>query len=186
MMPVINKMCPRGKLMLSLKRYALIALIGLIFVPAPEARADDPDFLSVSAGWFDLNRKKDEGAEFRLEYRSDYKLWHFKPFLTAAGVSNGMTFIGAGVLVDIYLGRRWVITPSFAPTWWRGKTDELDLGHAVEFRSQLEVAYRFDDRPRVGLSLSHYSNASLGDKNPGTETLMVNYSIPFDKIKKMF
>ncbi len=170
----------------SIKNCAAVALAALIFTAAPEARADDPDFLTLSAGWFDLNRKKDEGAEFRLEYRSDYKLWHFKPFVTAAGVSNGMSFIGAGVLVDIYLGRRWVVTPSFAPTWWRGKTDDLDMGHAVEFRSQVEVAYRFDDRSRLGLSVSHYSNASLGDHNPGTESLMVNYSIPFDKIKKMF
>ena len=26
------------------------------------ARADDPDFLSVGAGWFDWNREKDVGA----------------------------------------------------------------------------------------------------------------------------
>ena len=172
--------------MFSLKKSAATALAILMFMATPDARADDPDFLTFAAGWFDLNRQKDEGAEFRLEYRSDYKLWVFKPFLTAAGVSNGMSFIGAGVLIDVYLGRRWVVTPSFAPTWWRGKTSKLDMGHAVEFRSQLEVAYRFDDRSRLGLSFSHYSNASLGDTNPGTETLMVNYSIPFDTIKKMF
>lgn len=172
--------------MLSLKNSIAAVLAALVVLAAPNAHADDPDFLTISSGWFDMNRKKDEGAEFRLEYRSDYKLWHFKPFVTASGVSNGMTFLGAGVLVDVYLGRRWVVTPSFAPTWWRGKTDELDLGHAVEFRSQLEIAYRFDDRSRLGLSLSHYSNASLGDDNPGTESLMVNYSVPLSKIKGMF
>ncbi len=172
--------------MFSPRKFAAVLMAALIVMTAPDARAGEPDFISLSAGWFDLNRQKDQGGEFRLEYRSDYKLWHFKPFLTASGVSNGMTFFGAGVLIDIYLGRRWVITPSFAPTWWRGKTDDLDLGHAVEFRSQVEVAYRFDDRSRLGLSLSHYSNASLGDDNPGTESLMVNYSIPLTKIKKMF
>ena len=172
--------------MFSPRKFAAALTAALIFTSIPDARADDPDFISVSAGWFDMNRQKDQGGEFRLEYRSDYKLWQFKPFVTLSGVSNGMTFFGAGVLVDIYLGRRWVITPSFAPTWWRGKTDDLDLGHAVEFRSQVEVAYRFDDRSRLGLSLSHYSNASLGDDNPGTESLMVNYSVPFSKIKKMF
>jgi lipid A 3-O-deacylase len=172
--------------MFSVKYSVAAMLTALIISVSPDVRADDPDFLTISSGYFDLNRQKDEGAEFRLEYRSDYKLWHFKPFITASGVSNGMTFLGAGVLVDVYLGRRWVVTPSFAPTWWRGKTDELDLGHAVEFRSQLEIAYRFDDRSRLGLSLSHYSNASLGDDNPGTESLMVNYSIPMGKIKGMF
>ena len=148
------------------------------------AKADDPAFLSFSTGWFDFNRQKDQAGEFRLEYKSDYKLLNFKPFATLAAVSNGMTFLGAGILMDIYFGRRWVVTPSFAPTWWRGKTTDLDLGHGIEFRSQLEFAYRFDDRARVGLSVSHYSNASLGDDNPGTESFMVNYSVPISKLFK--
>ena len=140
--------------------------------------ADDPDFLSVGAGYYDFNRQKDEGAELRVEYRSDYKLWIFKPFAAAAYTSTEQGFIGAGVLIDVYFGNRFVVTPSFAPTWWRGKTDELDLGHGLEFRSQIEFAYRFDDRSRIGLAVSHSSNASLGYTNPGTETLMLNYSFP--------
>ena len=144
--------------------------------------ADDPDFLTIAAGWFDFNRQKEQGGEFRLEYRSDYKFWNFKPFVTAAGTSNGMTFVGAGILLDVFLGRRIVITPSFAPTLYQGETSDLDLGHVVEFRSQLEIAYRFDDRSRLGLSVSHYSNASLGNKNPGTETILLNCSLPLSKI----
>jgi hypothetical protein len=159
---------------------ALFCFLGLAAaaLPPASARADDPAFLTIGAGWFDFNRQKDDGAEFRLDYRSDYKLWIFKPFLTAAGVSNGMTFVGGGVLIDVYFGNRIVVTPSFAPTWWRGKTDQLDLGHGLEFRSQIEFAYRFDDRSRLGLAVSHSSNASIGDTNPGTETLLLNYSFP--------
>lgn len=174
--------------MYSIARVFCVAalVIGVAFAPvafAPVASAaDDPDYLTLSAGWFDFNRQNDEGAEFRLEYRSDKKFWEIKPFATLAVASNGMTFIGAGILMDIYMGRRWVVTPSFVPTWWRGKTDSLDLGHALEFRSQLEVAYRFDDRSRLGLSISHYSNASSSDINPGSESVMINYSIPFSKL----
>jgi lipid A 3-O-deacylase len=170
------------------KKTTIISAIAVIagLAIAPIASADDPAYITASAGWFDFNRQKDEGGEFRLEYRSNYKLWHFKPFATFSGVSNGMTFLGAGILMDVYFGRRWVLTPSFAPTWWRGKTDDLDLGHGLEFRSQLELAYRFDDRSRLGVSISHYSNASIGDTNPGTESLMVNYSVPLGNFTKMF
>ena len=164
-----------------MKRVLSIFTLSLALALPGAAYADDPDFLTIGAGFFDFNRQKDQGAEFRVDYRSDFKLWHFKPFLTAAGVSNGMTFIGGGILLDIYFGRRFVVTPSFAPTWWRGKTDELDLGHGLEFRSQIEFAYRFDDRSRLGIAISHSSNASLGDTNPGTETLLVNYSYPLGK-----
>lgn len=139
---------------------------------------DDPDYLTFSAGYFDANRRKDPRVEFSLEYRSDYQLWWFKPFAHAAYISNNMTFLGAGVLIDVQIGDNWIIQPSFAPTWWRGATDELDLGHGLEFRSRLEIAYRFRDKSRLGVSLSHSSNASLGDTNPGTESVMLNLSIP--------
>lgn len=170
--------------MTAIGRIVFLALFGLAatFGPGRPALADDPAFLTIGAGYFDFNRQKDQGAEFRVDYRSDYKLWFFKPFLTAAGVSNGMTFVGGGVLIDVYFGNRLVVTPSFAPTWWRGKTDELDLGHGLEFRSQIEFAYRFDDRSRLGLAVSHSSNASLGDTNPGTETILLNYSYPLGSL----
>ncbi len=164
-----------------MKRFLSNFILSLALALPGAAYADDPDFLTIGAGWFDFNRQKDEGAEFRVDYRSDFKLWHFKPFLTAAVVSNGMTFIGGGILLDIYFGRRFVVTPSFAPTWWRGKTDELDLGHGLEFRSQIEFAYRFDDRSRLGIAVSHSSNASIDEINPGTETILVNYSYPLGR-----
>ena len=140
--------------------------------------AKDPAYMTFSGGYFDINRQKDEAVEFALEYRSELHLWGIKPFAHAAYVSNGMSFLGAGVLVDVQVGDNWIIQPSFAPTWWRGKTDDLDLGHALEFRSRLEVAYRFPDQSRLGLAFSHSSNASFGDINPGTETLMLSVSVP--------
>ncbi|MAF48177.1 MAG: acyloxyacyl hydrolase [Rhodospirillales bacterium] len=161
-----------------------LGLIGVLMMAADTrpALADDPDFLTIGAGWFDFNRQKDQGAELRLEYRSDKKLWLFKPFAAAAYASPGHGFIGAGVLVDIFLGRRLVLTPSIAPHYYWGGDSDLDLGHALEFRSQLEFAYRFDNRSRLGVAISHYSNASLGDTNPGTETVTLYYSIPFDSL----
>ena len=164
--------------------FAAIGIAALSFVSP--AKADDPDYLTVSAGWFDINRQKDPGVEFSVEYRSDQKYGWFKPLFHIAGITNGMTFVGAGILIDVYFGRRWLVTPSFTPTWWRGKTSDLDLGYGLEFRSRLEVAYRFNDRSRLGVSFSHSSNASLGDTNPGTESLMVNYSVPFGFISKNF
>lgn len=157
---------------------ALLLTFALSPAHADDAMSDDPDFISVSAGYFDFNRQKDEGADFRLEYRSDYKLWIFKPFAAVDYASTGHGFVGAGVLVDVYFGRRFVLTPSFAPHYYWGGDRKLDLDYPLEFRSQLEAAYRFDDRSRLGLAISHYSNASLGDTNPGTEVLSVYYSIP--------
>lgn len=139
---------------------------------------DDPAYVTFSVGYFDVDRKSDEAVEFSLEYRSGYQLWGIKPFAHAAVVTNKMTFLGAGIMLDVQLGENWIIQPSFAPTWWRGETDQLDLGYGLEFRSRVEIAYRFPDKSRLGLSASHSSNASLGDRNPGTESIMLNVSVP--------
>lgn len=159
---------------------AISALAGGISTPA---LAEDPAFLSFGAGTYDWNRKKDEGIELRAEYRHDKKLLgFFKPFVAAAVSKNDstQTFLGAGILMDIYFGKRFVVTPSFAPHFYSGGNRKLDLDYALEFRSQLELAYRFDNRSRVGLAVSHYSNASLGKTNPGTESALLYYSHPVD------
>ncbi len=138
---------------------------------------DEPDFLSGAVGWYDV-AGDDQGAEVRLEYRSDLKLWVFKPYLAAAGTTTGSFFVGGGVLVDIFFGRRWVVTGSVGANYYARGSADLDLGHGLQFRSQGELAYRFNNRARLGLAFSHYSNAGIGDINPGVETLSLYYSIP--------
>ncbi|PHS76724.1 MAG: deacylase [Rhodospirillaceae bacterium] len=153
--------------------------MGSTFTPA---LADDPAFISFGAGTYDWNRQKDEGVELRVEYRHDKKFFGiFKPFVAVAATNSSSSFfVGAGVLADIYFGKRWVLTPSFAPHYYNGGNTKLDLDYALEFRSQVELAYRFDDRSRMGMSVSHYSNASLGKTNPGTESALLYYSMPVD------
>lgn len=144
-------------------------------------KGDDPEFLSGAFGAFDFNRAKDQGTELRVEYRSDRKISNiFKPFAAAAYSTSGHAFLGGGLLVDLYFGRRYVVTPSLGPHMYFGGDSNLDLDFPIQFRSQLEVAYRLDNRARVGLALSHYSNASMGSSNPGTESLMLYYSLPLN------
>ena len=151
------------------------------FNPAlSQEKEGDPGFVAVGAGIFDFNRKKDQGLEVRLEYRSGQKLMDtiFKPFGAVGYSPSDHAFFGGGLLVDMFFGRRYVLTPSLGPHIYFGGNSKLDLGHALEFRSQLEFSYRFDDRARIGVAVSHYSNAGLGSKNPGTESLMVYYNHP--------
>lgn len=164
---------------------AVLGLLVAVLTMAAPAHADDPAFIAFGVGSYDWNRQKDQGVEVRFEYRHDKKWFGaFKPFVAAAGTnSSNSFFLGAGVLMDIYFGRRFVVTPSFAPHYYNGGNDQLDLDYALEFRSQLEFAYRFDDRSRLGLAVSHYSNAGLGTTNPGTESALLYYAHPIDIFK---
>lgn len=161
----------------------IMAMFGVFSLAPTPVLADDPAFLSIGGGTYDWNRKKDEGTEFRIEYRHDEKfLGALKPFVAAAATTTNSYFVGAGVLMDVYIGKRMVLTPSFAPHFYSGGNANLDLDYAIEFRSQLELAYRMDDRSRIGIAVSHYSNASLGNTNPGTESATLYYSMPLDQV----
>lgn len=140
---------------------------------------DDPSFLAFSAGYHDLFDDHD-AFEGRVEYRFGQKFWIFKPVVGVLATNDQAVMGYAGVLVDLYLGRRWVLTPSFTPGLYHDG-DGKDLGGTVEFKSGLELSYRFDNRSRLGIGISHISNASIYDSNPGTETVFVTYAMPLGK-----
>ena len=146
----------------------------------PSASADDPSFLTVGVGWYDFNDNK-QAVDLRVEYRPEVKYFGFvKPWLGVEVTSDVAAYGVVGVLTDIFFGRRLVLTPSFgAGVYTDG--DGKDFGSAIEFRSQLELGYRFDDRSRVSVAVSHISNAHLTKQNPGTEVATIYYHIPLDR-----
>jgi hypothetical protein len=140
------------------------------------ARADDPSFVSGSVGIYDIDHHE-KATSFAADYRPAQKLWIFKPHAGAFVTTERSLYGYAGLLVDIYFGRRLVLTPSTAFGLY-DKGNGKDLGSVVEFRSGAELAYRFDNRSRLGIGFHHLSNAGIGDRNPGTEILSVIFSYP--------
>ncbi len=179
--------------MKSIARLVLPALLSLVLHAAPAtAGSDDPAFVTFSVGVFDAfdadnirppdwdhNTVEygDRSLEFGVQYRSDYKLWIFKPHAGAIVTGDSGKYGYAGLLTDVYFGRRFVLTPSTAVGAFH-EGNGKDLGSVLQFRSGLELAYRFDSRARIGLGIYHMSNANLTDKNPGAESLTLNFSLP--------
>ena len=141
------------------------------------ARAEPPSFISIGAGYYDPIKGDRAAAEARVEYRHGERFWLFKPFAGMTLTSDPSYFGYAGVLTDIYFGKRVVVSPSVAVGGYlrhRGK----DMGSVFQIRSGLEVAYRLEDRSRIGVIFYHFSNAGLGDdRNPGSEAISLTYSI---------
>lgn len=142
-----------------------------------EAKAD-PALLSLGVGWFDILQQEDQAADFRLEYRSDLGLWFAKPWVGVEVSSDGALYGIGGVLLDFTLGDHLYFSPS-AGVGAYADGGGRDLGSTVEFRTQVELGYRFDNNARLGLAFGHISNASISERNPGTEILTLYYSIPF-------
>lgn len=164
---------------------AAVVVMGVGVRPATAADTGDPDRVAVGVGYYDLLQGDEEAAEFLLEYRPGFKLWLYEPYISLKGfaglaaTTSGSFFAGLGPAIEITLGHRIVITGSFGPFAYVQGAADKDLGSPLVFRSQGEIAYQFDNKSRLGLAFSHYSNAGLGDENPGTETVSLYYAFPF-------
>ena len=132
------------------------------------------------AGLYDVIDQEAESLDLRFEYRWGISLWALRPWAGLEFTADGALHAVAGVLADIGIGSRWIVTPGAGA----GLYDEgngKDLGDPVEFRTQIELARRFAGDNRLAIALSHISNAGLGDANPGTEVLTIYYSIPLGR-----
>lgn len=163
------------------RKLALGALVSaaLSLAGADSAVAeDDRAFIAFGAGWFDFN-DNEQSVEFHAEIRTDYTLlWILNPIAGLIVNTDRAVYGYAGVQADIFLGRRFVLTPSFSVGYY-DEGSSKDLGHPIEFRSAIELAYRFDNRSRLGVQFYHMSNAGLDDANPGTEVVAITYARPF-------
>ncbi len=176
-----------------LARVIKLAFVALgLSTAATAAAAQEPvgktHLLSVSAGYFDILDNADNSAvDLRLEFRPDFaflldtEMVQLKPFAGFEATSDSALYALGGILLDVSLGDRFVLTPSFGAGLY-ADGDGPDLGHTIEFRSQLELGYRFDNESRISAAFSHISNASLGDQNPGVEILSVYYHFPLRAI----
>jgi hypothetical protein len=145
---------------------------------ATPASAQEPSFLAVGVGAFDAFDDDWRAAQFDVQYRPHLKLWIFQPMIGANVTTDESAYVYAGLSLDIYFGNRIVLRPNVAAGAYR-RGDGKDIGGTLEFRSAAEIAYRFDDRSRLGLEISHRSNADIHDRNPGEESLTLFYHIPF-------
>ena len=90
-------------------------------------------------------------------------------------------FITENSAAYLYTGIEWNVdmgaitfTPSFAPGLYH-KGDGKDLGHALEFKSEVQFSYSSSNNSKIAISYNHVSNASIGDKNPGANSYMFNF-----------
>ena len=129
-------------------------------------------------GNFDFSDNKQSSLMFGVQHQN--KLLQRETFLgNVSPVTGG--FITANSAVYIYTGIGWNIemgpfefTPSFAPGLYH-EGDGKDLGHILEFKTEVQLSYGLSETTKLGMSYNHLSNASIGDKNPGANSYMFNF-----------
>jgi hypothetical protein len=156
----------------------------VMFALAPARAGDGRDMLAFGVGAYDANffdGRSETSAGFSAEYRAGFGLWLVHPLIGFMATSDSVIYGYGGIIIDIPLGDRLFVSPNFAAGVFHTGSGK-ELGHTVEFRTGIELSYRLDDDSRLGVLFHHMSNADLGNKNPGSESLFVTYAVPVDKL----
>lgn len=155
------------------------SLAGAVLLLAPAAaRADDPAYIAVGAGAYDFLHDN-LAAQIRGEYRFAHGFFFLKPLVGALGTSDSSIYAYGGFRVELKLGEHFVLMP-LATVGYFNKGSGKNLGSPIEFKTGAELDYQFSDASRLGLAFDHISNAGLTRRNPGTESLLLVYSVPFN------
>lgn len=151
---------------------------GLAFGTAGAAKAQPETALSIGVTSVD-EPGEDDDAELQIRRITDRQIIGPLRFAYGATVTgSGAVWVGAGAVVRLQSDSGWFVGGSFLPGL-RSRGDGPDLGHAVQFRSGLEVGRQLRNGARISLGVDHISNAGLGDPNPGANSLLLRYAFPF-------
>ena len=138
----------------------------------------DEHQLNFYTGMFDFSDDGQRAALFGFEHQNenlvrDSFLGTLSPVSGFMLTENNAAYAYTGIQAQYSLGKLNII-PSFTPGIY-GKGDGKDLGHAIEFKSEIQMSLNLSDSTEFGMSYNHISNASLGDKNPGANSYIFNF-----------
>jgi len=135
--------------------------------------------LNFFTGNFDFSDDKQSAYLVGFQHQDenlnrDTFLGNVSPITGAFITENSAAYIYTGIEWNMNMGQKMTFTPSFAPGLYH-EGDGKDLGHVLEFKSEVQLSYAVSKKSNFGVSYNHVSNASLGDKNPGANSYMFNF-----------
>ncbi len=133
---------------------------------------------SVYTGMFDFSDNGKRSTLIGFQHQNENLnrntfLGNLSPITGALFTADSAGYVYTGVQAQYKIGSL-NLTPSFTPgLYYEG--DGKDLGHLIEFKSELQISLDLSKTSELGFSYNHLSNASLGDKNPGANSYMFNF-----------
>ena len=159
---------------MKIKIIHLITVLGLFFSQISAAEKQTNFYI----GNFDFSDDKQSAVLFGFQFQNETLerstfLGNISPITGGFITENSAAYIYSGIEWNIGMGS-FMFTPSFAPGLY-AEGDGKDLGHVLEFKTEVQLSYNVTEKTNFGMSYNHISNASLGDKNPGANSYMFNY-----------
>ena len=133
---------------------------------------------NVYSGMFDFSDDGKRSALLGLQHQNENLnrntfIGKLSPITGALITEDTAAYIYTGVQAQYKIGAL-NLTPSFTPGLYH-EGDGKDLGHMLEFKSEVQLSLDLSKTSEFGFSYNHISNASIGDKNPGANSYMFNF-----------
>ena len=147
-------------------------IYSFLFMNMGSASADNLNFYT---GMFDFSDDGKKSNLFGVQHinTEDSYFENLQPVTGAMITADNATYFYKGFQIQSGDGA-FKFTPSFTPgLYFEG--DGKDLGHVIEFKTELQISFEISSNSELGFSYNHISNASLGDKNPGANSYMFNF-----------
>ena len=138
----------------------------------------EPHKFNFYSGMFDTGDSVGESSMIGIQHQNenlyrDTFLGTISPVTGFLMTGDNSTYLYTGIKADYKIGYLNFI-PSFTPGLY-GKGGGKDLGHIIEFKSELQMSLDLPKNTEFGFSYNHVSNAGFGDKNPGANSYMFNF-----------
>ena len=166
---------------MKLKKF-LISLLMITFafssIAEEKVLKDQNTEFSVYTGMFDFSDDGKRSPLIGFQHQNenlnrDTLLGNLSPVTGALITEDNAAYVYTGIQAQYKIGSL-NFTPSFTPGLYH-EGDGKDLGHVIEFKSELQFSFDLSSNSLLGFSYNHISNASLGDKNPGANSYMFNF-----------
>ena len=157
----------------------LFILFSVTKLFAAEEINNNNNQLNFFTGNFDFSDDKQSAYLIGFQHQDenlnrDTFLGDVSPITGVFVTENSAAYIYTGIEWNMDMGEKISFTPSFAPGLYH-QGDGKDLGHVLEFKTEVQMSYATSEKSSFGVSYNHVSNASLGDKNPGANSYMFNF-----------
>jgi hypothetical protein len=165
----------------SLKIILNLVFLFLLIVPSHSEEKKEnfnEHEISFYTGMFDFSDDGQRAVLFGAEHQNenlvrDSFLGSISPVTGFMITDNNAAYGYTGIQAFYNLGQL-NFTPSFTPGIY-SQGDGKDLGHTIEFKSELQFSLDVFSNSELGFSYNHISNASLGEKNPGANSYTFNF-----------
>ena len=163
-----------------MKYFKILIILVISTLPASGEEVPLPNEheFNFYSGMFDFSDDGKRSNLFGIQHQNenlvkDSFMGTLSPVTGFMMTGDSASYLYTGVQAQYKFGSINFV-PSFTPGLYN-EGDGKDLGHILEFKSEVQLSLDVSGNSEVGFSYNHISNASLGDKNPGANSYMFNF-----------